>query len=307
MRNFIDETGNKYGRLTVLYRDEGTKPIKWVCRCDCGKEVSVLGTSLRSGNTKSCGCLQRERARESNINRTCGDLTGKRFGRLVVQKQVEDRKTTNGKNQRMWLCKCDCGNTITTSTSVLTNGGTQSCGCLNKEIVSQRSVKREEGNVYGFLTVIEEAGRTKDGKVLWKCQCKCGNEKITTGKNLRLGLTKSCGCLHSKGEEKIALILQQNNIKIERQKNFDSLRNCNNYPVYFDFYLPDYNIIIEYQGELHYYSKDRGWHNQENFEKVQKSDDLKRHWCKENNIKMIEIPYTDYEKIDWNYLEEFIK
>lgn len=56
-----DETGNRYGRLTVLRRYVATDPsqrcVYWLCRCDCGTEVAVLSTRLRNGNTRSCGCL----------------------------------------------------------------------------------------------------------------------------------------------------------------------------------------------------------------------------------------------------------
>lgn len=56
-----DETGNRYGRLTVLRRYDTSKPsgvgAYWLCRCDCGREVAVLGAKLRNGNTRSCGCL----------------------------------------------------------------------------------------------------------------------------------------------------------------------------------------------------------------------------------------------------------
>ena len=86
MGKFIDETGNKYGKLTVLYKAETEKgkPIKWHCLCECGNEKDILGTMLRNGNTKSCGCLQRKRAAESNIARAGGELTGKKFCRLTV-------------------------------------------------------------------------------------------------------------------------------------------------------------------------------------------------------------------------------
>jgi hypothetical protein len=55
----IDRTGDRYGRLTVvqLYR---FNPVRWLCRCDCGKETVVLAVCLASGYTKSCGCLARE-------------------------------------------------------------------------------------------------------------------------------------------------------------------------------------------------------------------------------------------------------
>lgn len=62
MRKIINLIGKKFGRLTVLKRmanDKHKKPM-WLCKCDCGEEKIVLGLSLKSGNTKSCGCLQKE-------------------------------------------------------------------------------------------------------------------------------------------------------------------------------------------------------------------------------------------------------
>jgi len=60
-RKAIDERFHKYGRLTVLNR-AGTKDGKalWFCRCECGNFVIVSGGCLRKGNTRSCGCLQKE-------------------------------------------------------------------------------------------------------------------------------------------------------------------------------------------------------------------------------------------------------
>ena len=52
----------------------------------------------------------------------------------------------------------------------------------------------EIGNVYGYLTVIDSAP-SKDNRAMWLCKCKCGNECVVSGKQLRNGHTKSCGCL----------------------------------------------------------------------------------------------------------------
>lgn len=62
----IDLAGQKFGRLTVI-RSAGTQNNRamWLCRCECGKELIVEGHKLRNGNTKSCGCYQRDRAKES--------------------------------------------------------------------------------------------------------------------------------------------------------------------------------------------------------------------------------------------------
>jgi hypothetical protein len=58
----IDETGNRYGRLTVVCRAGSTKRhmARWLCQCDCGGVSIVRGADLRNGNTKSCGCLEQE-------------------------------------------------------------------------------------------------------------------------------------------------------------------------------------------------------------------------------------------------------
>lgn len=59
--NMIDLVGNKYGRLTVIeFVELKNHKTYWKCICDCGLTVIVTGNNLRSGNTKSCGCLHRE-------------------------------------------------------------------------------------------------------------------------------------------------------------------------------------------------------------------------------------------------------
>lgn len=63
MSKKIDLTGKRFGRLTVLYKDEssyGNKNSKWVCVCDCGSIKSIRGKHLRDGLIRSCGCLNKE-------------------------------------------------------------------------------------------------------------------------------------------------------------------------------------------------------------------------------------------------------
>ena len=132
MGKIIDETGNIYGYLTVIERAPNNKEGRamWRCKCKCGNEIVVLGKHLRSGNTKSCGCYQRERATESNLKRG-GDLTGQRFGKLVVLEEAGFITGFNGKRRRLWRCQCDCGNICEIQHQYLTYGDTQSCGCIN--------------------------------------------------------------------------------------------------------------------------------------------------------------------------------
>lgn len=76
-RTPIDITGQRFGRLVVLdqvtkYTDDPRYKQRptWRCLCDCGNETFVFGTNLRGGNTKSCGCLQKEAVR----NRTKAEI-----------------------------------------------------------------------------------------------------------------------------------------------------------------------------------------------------------------------------------------
>lgn len=70
MSELIDLTGQRFGRLAVIKRDGWNKrdSATWLCQCDCGEKVVVDGYNLRSGNTRSCGCLRKEKT--ANLNKT---------------------------------------------------------------------------------------------------------------------------------------------------------------------------------------------------------------------------------------------
>lgn len=75
MSKVIDLTGQKFGRLTVVERSprkNNSTNARWLCRCDCGQEVSVLGVTLRRGESKSCGCLSTElKKKRATIHGLC--------------------------------------------------------------------------------------------------------------------------------------------------------------------------------------------------------------------------------------------
>ena len=142
----------------------------------------------------------------------------------------------------------------------------------------------------------------KGTSVIWKCRCSCGNITYVTAGHLKSGHTVSCGCVKSKGERKICSLLRDNNIAFIQQKTFDSCRFKNNYKAKFDFYLPELNCLIEYDGEQHFDCNRHGWNNEDNFKKIQANDEYKNSWCKNNNILLIRIPYTHYNQLCINDL-----
>lgn len=129
-----ETVGRRFGRLTVVEEAGRTKDRKdkWLCRCDCGKTKIVLGYSLRSGTTRSCGCLQREIASTAPamVKRVYPPvISGNRYGKLTAIKPTGETK--HGK--AIWLCRCDCGNMCEVMFTRLVAGRTKSCGCYNSE------------------------------------------------------------------------------------------------------------------------------------------------------------------------------
>ena len=122
------------------------------------------------------------------------DLTGKRFGKLVVIRRVEDKQYTNQKH-RCWECKCDCGNTKIVEGIHLAQGVTKHCGCEDKphyiDLIGQR---------FGRWTVLR-ATRGRDNRKSrakrWFCRCDCGTERSVLADSLLNGNSQSCGCLHN--------------------------------------------------------------------------------------------------------------
>lgn len=180
MGKFIDMAGQRHGRLIVLNPVEGSRPVRWLCVCDCGKERAVLGTDLRTGKARSCGCLGRKPNALS--------LVRQRFGRWVVKRRVVKSSTRHV----MWLCVCDCGEERVVDSYKLQSGRSKSCGCM------QRDQRRSEvlGKTFGRWTVIGYPG-VKGEKTIWRCRCSCGTERDVSRSTLKSGPLVSCGCLRS--------------------------------------------------------------------------------------------------------------
>jgi hypothetical protein len=176
--------GLRFGRL-VVRRFAGVHMCGghalWECLCDCGKTAIVQGRSLKSGNTRSCGCLS------SRFTQKRKSLVGERFGRLVVEKFVG---ASNGYNA-LWECVCDCRNRTVVQAGNLTSGNTRSCGCLHNEML----IKNLAGQRFGRL-IVRRLLRRHAGKALWECECDCGGTAVVSGASLISGHTKSCGCLN---------------------------------------------------------------------------------------------------------------
>ncbi len=175
--NLPDLTGKTFGKLTALelVRHETTGLAVWKCQCSCGNIVYFNRKKLTSGQKISCGCHKEE----------LKDITGKTYNKLTALEPTNEIKH----GCRLWKCRCQCGNIAYASKLYLEKGLVKSCGCLK--------IKTEEikGKIFGNLTAIEPTKERKDGCVIWKCICSCGNFAYVKSIDLLNGKAISCGCI----------------------------------------------------------------------------------------------------------------
>ena len=235
-------------------------------------------------------------------------LDGKKFGRWTVLEYVGNKNKTP-----YYKCKCECGTIKEVSREYLMNGISKSCGCLHKEIASQSNFIDLTGQNFGKLKVIElDIERSTNKKYnIWKCLCECQTICYVSSTNLFTGRIYSCGCVRSRGEEKITKILNEKNISFQKEYSFENLINpktgCK---LRFDFALFNNQnkliCLIEFDGYQHFLTDSNGYYTKEKILDLKYRDNLKNDYCKNNKIKLIRISYKDYNKLDWNFLEEKI-
>lgn len=295
--------GDKFNKLTITKIIPSlTNGCSIECLCDCGNIWKGRSGLVISGNNKSCG--------------HCNDpKVGDKFGRLTIIKVIPNLKGGNGCRIE---CICDCGNKWKGSIYYLISGRVKSCKCLllekNKERAIQKSIPQNyTESLYGkFPKIAKEWDYKKNypltpdkikygskKKVWWICQI-CDYKWCAS----ICSRSRNRGCPHcckSKGEKETSRILDLLNIKYIEQKRFKECKNKHTLP--FDFYLPNYNICIEYNGEQHYIPTDfSDRHDKKqgklNLKQIKKHDSIKQRFCEKEDIKLIVIKYTQINKIE---------
>lgn len=134
--------GNRYGMLVITY----VESPKCEAICDCGVVKTYYTSNLLRGKTASCGCSRGLSITQATIK----DLTGRRFGRLVV---IAQKPHVVGEAIK-WICYCDCGerSEVRTTNLTKTNKGTKSCGCLALEIHMARATTHGQSATKAYKT-----------------------------------------------------------------------------------------------------------------------------------------------------------
>lgn len=309
--NFIDLTGQRFGRYVVQFRDKEKESevasrlgkcnsTYWRCICDCGNVVSVCTSNLRSGKASGCVKCMKHDAPQNFI-----DLTGKTFGRLKVISRAEIPITVKSRWGTYWNCLCECGNIVVVQSGKLISGHTKSCGCYQKDQNSNDKFIDISGKKFGKLTVLsrnlEQRG---DGQTYWDCICDCGNKVTVNGAKLKRFHTSSCGCIKSYGNFVINNLLQTNFINSKSEFSFPDLFGVGGGKLKYDFAVfdKDFNLqyLIEFDGSIHF---DGSQYALGDFEARRKHDLMKNEYCFKNKIPIIRIPYTETYTLSLDLLQ----
>lgn len=314
----------EFGKLTVEayigkeLHGKSTWEHMYDCNCSCGAvHVKAARSCLISGDKKSCGCAYKD-AGESIIE----DLTGRVFERWKVIERAPNRISKSGKSRSiMWLCECECGTRKAVGARALKTGMSVSCGCWQKERVSQANTDDLTDREFVHLKIMYRngswypknygAGKRKGGvRAVWHCVCDCGNECDVVGESLKNGDVTSCGCSHtSKFEHLVAQYLESAGYKCDvdyfREKVFPSFTGLGGGLLRFDFFVKlksGEHVLIECQGSQH--GKPVEWFGGEAyFKRLQIHDDMKRNFARTNGIRLIEI---QYENVSYEMISELL-
>ena len=231
------------------------------------------------------------------------DLTNQTFGEL----KVLYRYYLNSSAQKAkWVCRCSCGNIIVVLSNSLCSGKTISCGHIHRDQLTNRN-KIPLNDIldtrYGLLTPIKELEalhRNNRNYRVFLCQCDCGGTKEVIFEQLQAGDVSSCGCITSKGEEKIVQFLKELAISYKRQVSFNDLKNINLLKFDISFYSKNNKLIlIEYQGRQHYDIKSK-FYSEEGIYR----DELKKQYCTKNNIPLLIFNSSHSDSVIVNQIKE---
>lgn len=151
---------------------------------------------------------------------------------------------------------------------------------------------------------IKIIGKYTNAKIKIECKCnKCGRTIFLRPDHIRRGI--GCGyCTKSIGEDKVETFLKNHNIKYEREHRFKDCVRVQR-PMPFDFYIPDENTAIEFDGVQHF-QMIKQFGGEENFTQTKLNDNFKTEYCKSKGINLIRISYKELDKINEILSEKLI-
>lgn len=293
--------------LNAFKKEYGTKGRKcWFVKIKCLKHNYIYETSY--SNYKKCGCKKCGQEKSSQTKILQKEEIEEEFKNNLKNEDelIKVYRKTNDLGKQQWYGKIRCkkhGIFETTKNNYVDNNyGCWRCGVeqrAKKHTLSKDTVKKDfEENLKENEELIKICQKKdNNGWNHWYATllCKKCNTMFEISKSHHKAGKGCPKCSSSKGESKIRKYLINNNIDFSEQYRFKDCKYKLQLP--FDFYIPSLNLAIEYQGEQHY-KPIEVFGGEEAFKKQQRNDKIKKEYCQKNNIKLLEIPYTEYDNIE---------
>lgn len=304
----IDEVRQKFEQVGLILLEEEYIGNKVKMRAKCpkhpDKEIKIKLNDVVSGH----GC--KYCAIENRVNKRRIDF--RLIEKVFQEKQYillsKEEEYINTSTKLAYLCPHHPNEIQYITYGSIKNGH----GC--RKCASEQNAKNQQKDFKFIQQYFEEVGYKllskpedyKNSSTKLKYICPKHPEyiqEITWG-NFYGGKARCryCSSQNSKGEQQIAQYLNSRSIEFVSQKRFPDLRNpTTNYQLSYDFWLPAFNILIEYQGGYHngkVHERNPNKQTKEDLENQQKRDNLKRQYAKDNNYRLLEIWYWDYKNIE---------
>jgi very-short-patch-repair endonuclease len=283
----LQYTGNTYDYSLVEYVNCRTK-VKIICSIHGVFQQRPDAHCERKGCVKCGQSKRKEKLSKSNefFIKECNIIHNNKYDYSLT-------KYINIKTIITVICPTHKKFKIEASAHLHNKRGCQKCNIENEKQKYKDEFIKTSKQFYGTIYEYDKFIYVNwDTPGLIKCIKHNFYFKKTPGNHLinKQGCPK-CAIRYSKNEEKIENWLILNKIKFIKQYKFQKCKNKRKLP--FDFYLLDYNICIEFDGYHHY----NPIHGKKTFKQIKKCDNIKTHFCKNNNIKLIRIPYWESGKI----------
>lgn len=270
-----------------------------LCRCKiCGFEWESAPSNLLQGK----GCKQCHFNKLKNIQTKPHEQFVSEI--YEINSNIKILSKYSGARNKV-DCKCLIHNENFSIMAGHLLGGETGCKeCINikNHLSGLKSHEQFVEELFLINNCIQVIGKYNGAKSKIEVKClKCGHIWSPVASSLISGYGCPC-CKRSKGEEKIEAYLIDNNIAFESQKKFSDLRNT--LPLSYDFYLPEYNLLIEYQGQFHDGTASMIV-REKYFDKQQINDKLKKDYAKDNGYNLLEIWYYDFNNTE-SIIDKFI-
>lgn len=281
----------KLNSSSILLEDtwvSSATPMRF--RCSCGSEFFATWNKFRSQNKRRCNaCAKKDQYKEKRLPMEAVIGTIESLGCEYVSGEYKNQKS------KLEL-RCSCGELFTVQYDNFVAQGTGLCPTCSVKLRARNqayTVSEVAMIAYAFgAELLSEEYDNAHEKLRFRCRC---GQEFTTTLNcfLNSGKTKCsvCSRRESKGERAIREWLELHSVEFEAQKRFIDCGG--NKPFPFDFYLPERNICIEFDGEQHFEESRLFKH----YETTKAHDALKTKYCEEKGLNLIRIPYTDFDNI----------